>query len=119
MKVKSIKCIFFTLFLPFAILKIDDPDVSLEKYDEREDGSLCFTMKIKSVPVPNLVQWKIKENNSETIQPLDFNDVDFKGTSHSFPNPVLVIKNKTILENCSFELEVQNRIGRKTGKNET
>lgn len=110
---------FFTIFLPFAILKIDDPDVSLEKYDEREDGSLCFTMKIKSVPVPNLVQWKIKENNSEAIQPLDVNDVDYKGTSHSFPNPVLVIKYKTILKHCSFELEVQNRIGRKTGKNET
>lgn len=91
----------------------------MDGYDERKDGDLCFTMKIKSALVPHLVQWKIKENNSKTFKPLDVNAVDYKGTSHSFPNPVLVIKHKPILETCSFELEVQNRIGMNTGKDET
>lgn len=40
---------------------LGDPDVFLEKYKETEDGGLCFTMTIKSVPVPNNVLWKKKE----------------------------------------------------------
>lgn len=97
---------------------LGDPDVFLEKYKETEDGGLCFTMTIKSVPVPNNVLWKKKKNNSKTYDLLNPNDAEFKGTSNSFPHPVLVLKHKETLENYSFKIEVQNLVGTNAGNNE-
>lgn len=68
-------------------------------------------MKIKSVPVPHFVQWRIMENGSETFEPINVNAAEYKGTSNTFPHPVLVIKRVEIIENCSFEIEVKNLIG--------
>lgn len=79
---------------------------------------MCFRMKIKSVPVPNNVQWKEKKNNSKTYDLLNLNDAEFKGTSNSFAHPVLVLRHKETLENYSFKIEVQNLFGTNAGKNE-
>lgn len=87
------------------------PEVHLEKQDIKEDGSMWFTMSIKSVPVPHLVQWNVKEEHSKTFQPINVNAAEYKGTSHSFPHPVLVLNHIKKLENCIIEIEVQNRIG--------
>lgn len=70
-----------------------------------------MTLTIKAVPVPHFVQWSIKENNSATFQPINVNAVEYKGTSESFPHPMLVLKHRGILENCSIKIEVHNRIG--------
>lgn len=87
------------------------PKVHLDKCDKKEDGSLSFTMTIKSIPVPHAVQWIMKEHGSESVQPINVNVAEYSGTTNTFPHPVLVIKNLERLENCSFEIEVKNRIG--------
>lgn len=87
------------------------PDVHLEKQDIKEDGSMWFTMTIKSVPVPHLVQWNVKEEHSKTFQQINVNAAEYKGTSDSFPHPVLVLNHIKKIENYIFEIEVQNRIG--------
>lgn len=87
------------------------PEVFLGKYDKKEDGSLSFTMTIKSVPVPHAVQWRMIENGSDTFEPINVNASEYKGTSNTFPHPVLVIKHVEKIENCSFEIEVKNLIG--------
>lgn len=87
------------------------PEVFLGKYDKKEDGSVWFTMTIKSVPVPHAVQWRMIENGSDTFEPINVNASEYKGTSNTFPHPVLVIKHVEKIENCSFEIEVKNLIG--------
>lgn len=78
---------------------------------KKEDGSLQFTMTIKSVPVPHSVKWNIKEKNTDTFEPINVNAAEYIGTSNTFPHPLLVIKHKEKLDNCIFEIEVKNRIG--------
>lgn len=72
-------------------------------------------MTIKSVPVPNYVQWKKKRNNSNTYELLNLNDAELKGTSNSFPHPLLVLRHKETLNNYSFKIEVQNLLGTNAG----
>lgn len=74
-------------------------------------------MTIKSVPVPNYVQWEKKRNNSNTYELLNLNDAEFKGTSNSFPHPLLVLRHKETLNNYSFRIEVQNLLGTNAGNN--
>lgn len=90
----------------------------MDTYKETGDGGLCFMMTMKSVPVPNYVQWKKKKNNSKTYEFLNLNDAEFKGTTNSFPHPVLVLRHKDTLTNYSFKIEVQNLIGTNAGNNE-
>lgn len=68
-------------------------------------------MTIQSVPVPHSVKWNIKENNTDTFEPINVSAAEYIGTSNTFPHPVLVIKHKEKLDNCIFEIEVKNRIG--------
>lgn len=88
------------------------PEVNLGKYDKKEDGSVWFTMTMKSVPVPHVVQWRMIGNDSETFEPINVNAAEYKGTSNTFPHPVLVIKHVEKMKNCSFEIEVKNLIGK-------
>lgn len=87
------------------------PEVYLEKYEIKEDGIMCFTMAIESVPVPHFVQWRMMGNGMETFEPINVNAVEYKGSTNTFPHPVLVIKHLEKMENCSFKLEVKNLIG--------
>lgn len=93
------------------VIVLGVPEVLLEKYNKKEDGSLWFTMKIKSVPAPHAVKWSIKENGSDNFQPINVNAVEYKGTTTTFPHPVLVIKYLEKLKNSIFTIEVKNRIG--------
>lgn len=93
----------------FTLLGV--PEVFLEKYERNDDGSLRFTMTIKSAPAPHAVQWLIKKNGSETFEKFNVNAAEYKGTSNCFPHPVLVIKTIENIENCSYQLEVKNLIG--------
>lgn len=87
------------------------PEVLLETCEKKDDGSLWFTMTIKSVPVPHAVHWSMNENGSESFQAINTNATEYEGTTTTFPHPVLVIKHSKQLENCSFEIQVKNRIG--------
>lgn len=94
------------------VIVLGEPEVFVGKYDNNEDGSVCFTMTIKSVPVPHAVQWRMMGNDSETFEPINVNAAEYKGTLNTFPHPVLVIKHVEKMENCSFEIEVINLIGK-------
>lgn len=87
------------------------PEVLLKKHELEEDKSMWFTMTIKSVPVPDSVQWYLKKNGSETFEKLNANAVEYKGTSNAFPHPVLVIRKIEKIKNYSYKLEVKNLIG--------
>lgn len=106
----------------FALSKIiftslDVPEVYLEKYEIKEDGIMCFTMAIKSVPVPHFVQWRMMGNGIETFEPINANAAEYKGSTNTFPHPVLFIKHLEKMENCSFKLEVKNLIGEVKARN--
>lgn len=68
---------------------------------------------IKSNPAPFFVQWNMKDKKSETLQqiPVNVNADEYKGTSNSFPSPMLVVKHNESLENYSFRLKMENVIG--------
>lgn len=68
-------------------------------------------VRIKSNPAPFFVQWYMKDKKSGTLQQMNVNDDEYKGTSYSFPCPMLVVKHKETLENYSFRIEVENIIG--------
>lgn len=87
------------------------PDINFISNDKTDDGGVCIRMTVKSIPVPRCIKWSIKKNNSEPFQKINVNSPEYKGTSHAFPCPVLVVKDKEILEKCSFKIEVQNAFG--------
>lgn len=89
----------------------DIPEVIFAKFDEKEDGTQWFTVTIKSIPEPFLVQWRKREKKDDTFQPINVNADDFKGSSCSFPHPLLVIKQKEQLENFYFQIKIKNFIG--------
>lgn len=66
---------------------------------------------IKSNPAPFFVQWSMKDKKSGTLQQINVNADEYKGTSNSFPRPMLVVKHKETLENYRFRIEVENVIG--------
>lgn len=68
-------------------------------------------VRIKSNPAPFFVQWSMKDKKSGSLQQINVNDDKYKGTSYSFPRPMLVVKHKDTLENYSFRIEVENVIG--------
>lgn len=50
-------------------------------------------------------------NNSDSFKVIDINAAEYKGTSNTLPNPVLVIKQSEQLQTHCFQIEVQNFIG--------
>lgn len=66
---------------------------------------------IKSNPAPFLVKWSMKDKESETLQQINVNADEYKGTSTSFPHPMLVVKNPETLENYCFQIKAKNVIG--------
>lgn len=66
---------------------------------------------IKSNPAPFVVQWNMKDKKSGSLQQINVNADEYKGTSTSLPRPMLVVKHKETLENYSFQIEVENVIG--------
>nr|XP_034324490.1 uncharacterized protein LOC117689028 isoform X4 [Crassostrea gigas] len=94
------------------VIVLGIPNAVLQKFEMKEDGSQYFAVIIKSTPVPFYVQWTMKENESDTFRPINTNLEEYKGSSNSFPNPVLVVKHNEKLESCIFQIEVRNLIGK-------
>lgn len=84
----------------------------MAKCDKKKDGSQWFTVAIKSIPEPFLVQWSKKEKNDDTVQLINVNAEEYKGSSRSLPQPVLVVKQRELLENFNFQIEVQSFVGK-------
>lgn len=70
-------------------------------------------MTIKAIPEPTSIQWSIKENNDVAFELLNINDDEYKGTTDTFPHPVLVVKSSKF-EKYKFQIEVQNFTGNET-----
>lgn len=83
----------------------------LAKFDKKKDESQWFTVAIKSIPEPFLVQWSKQEKNGDTVQLINVNAEEYKGSSRSLPQPVLVVKQRELLENFNFQIEVHNFVG--------
>lgn len=90
---------------------LDTPNVSLARPEKTEDGSYCFKVTIKSNPETFLVHWKIKKQNNDRFEILNPDAAEYKGTSNSPTNPMLVVKEKNQLDLNCFQIEVQNLIG--------
>lgn len=73
-------------------------------------------MTIKSLPSPCHVQWSAKRKDDENFTPIDINTEEYKGTTISFPHPVLAVRQKDQLEkklfpNNSYKLHWKNCTG--------
>lgn len=78
---------------------------------ENSDGKQIFKATIESTPAAYYAEWKIKGKDDLTFTPVKNNAEELKGTSNSLPYPVLVIKQRELLENKRFLLEVHNFVG--------
>lgn len=83
---------------------------------EESDGSQIFTVTITSIPAAYNIQWQVSENNSDMFTTLDENAEEYRGTSHSVPHPVLVVRLKKHLKNNMYQIEVQNFVGSRRKK---
>lgn len=93
------------------LFPLKDVPMVLVTGPEEEDGGQLFRVTVTSIPAACRAQWRMKEKNGDEFKLIDANDEDYKGTSNSLPNPVLVVKQKDKLANYCFEIEVQNFIG--------
>lgn len=69
-------------------------------------------MTIESFPVPHHVQWSAKSKDEEIFTPININAEEYKGTTVSFPHPVLVVRQGDQLEKTCYQIEVANFIGK-------
>lgn len=69
-------------------------------------------MTVKSLPSPCHVQWSAKRKDDKNFTPIDINTEEYKGTTISFPHPVLVVRQKGQIENTWFRIDVTNFIGK-------
>lgn len=87
------------------------PQIDFER-TENCDGSQVFTASIDSIPSAFLAQWKVKGKDDETFTTVKGSTEEYKGTSNSLPRPVLVLKQRELLENKCFLIEVDNFVGK-------
>lgn len=87
------------------------PDVSFGRPEKKNDGRIWFKVAIQAIPAPDNVRWSMKDKTSNAFVSIDENLEEFKGTSSTLPQPVLVFKPKNDLHTYCFQIEVHNFIG--------
>lgn len=92
------------------------PSVDLEKIENAESRSQCYIATIKATPSPCSAQWSKKGNDEDEFKPIDANAEEFSGTTNDLFNPMLVVKDRNLLENNCFQIEVSNFFGRTVQK---
>lgn len=102
---------YITLHLTITCF-LGAPKVCEEKTEVEINGGQWITVTIKSIPAPYHVQWSKRKKEEDTFLPIDINAKEYKGTTVSFPHPVLFVKQKDQLENNCFRIEVKNFIGK-------
>lgn len=83
----------------------------MEGLENEESGIHCFRATIKATPSPYSVQWSKKGNYKDEFKQLDADAEEFKGTTNNLPHPKLVVKDRNLLENNCFQIEVSNFVG--------
>lgn len=83
-----------------------------EKNEDIENGGQRVTLTIRSLPTPWFIQWSARKKGDDSFKPIDINAKEYKGTTVSFPHPVLVLSQRDQLENYCFQIEVTNFIGK-------
>lgn len=88
------------------------PSVFLDRIVDEKNGGRRISVKIKSFPAPCQIQWKAKSKDDDTITPIDINAKEYKGTTVSFPNSLLVVRQSDKQEKTCYTIEVTNFIGK-------
>lgn len=68
-------------------------------------------MALTATPAPCRVQWSKKGNDEDQFKPIDADAKEYRGTTNYLPHPKLVVKDKNLLENNCFQIEVSNFVG--------
>lgn len=68
-------------------------------------------MAITATPAPCRVQWSKKDNNEDEFRRIDVDAEEYRGTTNYLPHPKLVVKDRNLLENNCFQIEVSNFVG--------
>lgn len=89
----------------------DKPQISLERR-EITDKSLVFNAMIKAIPAAYRAQWKMKGKDEDEFTAIKSNAEEYLEISNSLPQPVLVIKQRELLESKCFLIEVHNFVGK-------
>lgn len=85
----------------------------MEKTENENNGGQRIFVTIKSTPAPFHVQWSAKSQKEyDTFTPIDINAEEYKGTTVSFPHPMLFVRQKDQLQKNCFQIEVTNFIGK-------
>lgn len=92
------------------------PDVFFERPVMKTDGSQWFPVTIQATPAPFSVLWSAKISDDDRFKSIDINACEYKGTTNSFPRPMLVVNQKEQLENNTYRIEVENFIGKTVKK---
>lgn len=88
------------------------PSVFVENIENENNGDQKISVTIKSLPVPYHVQWIAKSKDDDSFTPIDIYTEEYKGSTVSFPHPVLVVRQGVQLEEKCFQIEVTNFIGK-------
>lgn len=92
-------------------LLIGTPSVFMERTENTENGSQKFTATIKSFPTPFSIQWSRKGIYDFKFREIDVSAEEYKWTTNSLPHPVLVLNQKSQLNNNSYQITVRNFVG--------
>lgn len=87
------------------------PSVFLDRIVDEKNGGRRISVKIESFPAPCQIQWKAKSKDDDTFKPIDINAKEYKGTTVSFPNPLLLVRQSDKQEKTCYTIEVTNFIG--------
>lgn len=88
------------------------PRVCVKRVECEINGSQRITVTITSFPAPCHIQWSAKSKDDDSFKPVDINAEEYKGTTVSFPHPVLVVTQKNQLNKKRHQIAVTNFIGK-------
>lgn len=83
----------------------------MDRTENKENGSQLFKARIEAIPTPYHVQWSKKGKCDDRSTPIVVNAEEYKGTTNSLPDPVLVLNNRNELKNNSYQITVTNFVG--------
>lgn len=83
----------------------------LERRETQNDGSYLLKVTIQSDPAPCSIEWSVKKKNDNKLRTINTRDAEYKGTSISYPHPVLKVQRKELYGSSCFQIKVNNIIG--------
>lgn len=84
----------------------------MERIKDEKNGGRQITVTITSFPAPCKIQWNAKSKDDDTFTPIDINADEYNGTTVTFPQPMLVVRQNDQLENNCYQIEVTNFVGK-------